>query len=59
MKEVPCPSKKNVMFYEQLIHPLMSNVYLIWWSITHTHAWNLRLLQRKGLNIVINATLYL
>ena len=49
---------KNVLLYEQLMHPLMNNIQLIWWSITHTHIRILQLLQHKGLNIVINAHWY-
>lgn len=47
--------QKTVLFYEQLMHPLMDYVYLIWWSITHTHIRNLQVLHCKCASIVINA----
>lgn len=50
--------QKTVLFYEQLMHPLVDYVYLIWWSITHTHIRNLQVLQRKCANFVIDAHSY-
>jgi hypothetical protein len=51
-------TQKGVLLYEQLMHPLIDSVYLIWWSITHTHTRNLQVLQHKCLNFVINVPWY-
>jgi len=51
--------RNSVLLYEQLIHPVMDNVYRTWWSTAHTLIRNLRVLKPYCLNILANTPCFM